>query len=57
MKKAKGGRTSKEQRDMIARLTAAGAICAVANGLEQAQWYLEKWWLLTISHAKKEMAA
>lgn len=46
MKKAKGGRVSKEQKDMMARLTSAGAICAVAAGLEQAVAQLERWGLL-----------
>jgi hypothetical protein len=36
MKKPKGGRVSKDQRVMMARLVNAGAICAVANGLAQA---------------------
>jgi hypothetical protein len=41
MKKLKGGRVSKEQRIMMDRLVGAGAICAVANGLEQAIKQLE----------------
>ncbi|QDM22735.1 VRR-NUC domain-containing protein [Tardiphaga sp. vice154] len=46
MKALKGGRTSKEQRDMIARLTRAGAICAVCKGLAEAVAQLESWGLL-----------
>lgn len=46
IKKDKGGQVSKEQRAMIARLAAAGATCAVANGLAQAIEYLESWQLL-----------
>lgn len=47
MKKARGGRLSTEQRVMIARLSAAGAICAVCNGLQEAVAQLEAWGLLT----------
>ncbi|HEX7883548.1 MAG TPA: VRR-NUC domain-containing protein [Afipia sp.] len=43
MKKAKGGKVSKDQRAMMARLTAAGAICAVAKGLDDAIRILEAW--------------
>lgn len=46
MKKAKGGRVSKDQRVMMVRLVGAGAICAVANGLAQAIQQLEAWGLL-----------
>lgn len=46
MKKAKGGLVSTEQKVMMARLVGAGAICEVANGLEQAISQLEKWGLL-----------
>jgi hypothetical protein len=48
MKKPKGGRVSKEQKDMMARLVGAGAICAVAAGLEAAIAQLEAWGLLTV---------
>lgn len=41
MKKSKGGRVSTEQRVMMARLRGAGAICAVAKGLEEAIAQLE----------------
>lgn len=59
MKKAKGGRVSKEQKDMMARLTAAGAICAVASGLAEAIQQLEAWGLLVVAAAtaEQEMAA
>ena len=59
MKKAKGGRVSKEQKLMMARLVGAGAICAVANELEQAIKQLEAWGLLKVSVAttEQEMAA
>jgi hypothetical protein len=46
MKKAKGGVVRKEQKDMMARLVGAGAICAVAAGLEAAVAQLEQWGLL-----------
>lgn len=46
MKKAKGGRTSPEQKLMIAKLTRAGAICAVCRGLAEAVAQLESWGLL-----------
>jgi hypothetical protein len=58
MKKPKGGRMSKEQRIMMARLVGAGAICAVAAGLEAAIRQLEAWGLLTVRVATtEEMAA
>ncbi|MBN9004889.1 MAG: VRR-NUC domain-containing protein [Rhizobiales bacterium] len=46
MKKPKGCRVSKEQRIMMARLVGAGAICAVAAGLDAAIRQLEQWGLL-----------
>jgi hypothetical protein len=46
MKKPKGGRVSAEQKLMMARLVGAGAICAVACGLEAAIAQLERWGLL-----------
>jgi hypothetical protein len=55
MKKARGGRVRKEQKEMMARLVGAGAICAVANGLDEAIKQLEAWGLLTT--AAEEMAA
>ncbi len=59
MKEAKGGRVSKEQKIMMARLVGAGAICAVANGLEQAIAQLEAWGLLKawVATTEQEMAA
>jgi hypothetical protein len=59
MKKLGGGRVSKEQKIMMARLVGAGAICAVANGLEQAIQQLEAWCLLEVAVAtqQEEMAA
>jgi hypothetical protein len=60
MKKAKGGSVRKAQREMMARLTAAGAVCAVARGLEQAISQMEAWRLLTVAVAtaeQEEMAA
>jgi hypothetical protein len=45
---------SKEQKVMMARLTAAGAICAVAAGLEQAIQQLEAWGLLVVAVATAE---
>jgi hypothetical protein len=60
MKKAKGGSVRKAQREMMARLTAAGAVCAVARGLEQAISQMEAWHLLTVAVATaehREMAA
>ncbi len=59
MKKPKGGRVSKEQKIMMARLVGAGAICAVANGLEQAIKQLEAWGLLKarVATTEQEMAA
>ena len=60
MKKPKGGRVSKDQKIMMARLVGAGAICAVAAGLEQAIQQLEAWGLLTVAVAtteQEEMAA
>jgi hypothetical protein len=59
MKKPKGGRVSREQKAMMARLVAAGAICAVAQGLDQAIQQLEVWGLLVVRVAttEQEMAA
>ena len=60
MKKPKGGRVSKEQKVMMARLVGAGAICAVANGRVQAIKQLEAWRLLEVAVAtaeQEEMAA
>ncbi|WP_229182871.1 VRR-NUC domain-containing protein [Bradyrhizobium oropedii] len=59
MKKAKGGRVSRDQRAMMARLTAAGAICAVAKGLDEAVRQLEAWGLLecAVATGAEEMAA
>jgi hypothetical protein len=59
MKKAKGGRVSADQKIMMARLDDAGAICAVAHGLEQAIAQLEAWGLLEFAAAtaEQEMAA
>lgn len=58
MKKARGGRVSKEQNDMMARLVGAGAICAVAKGLAEAIQQLEGWGLLRVAVADTdEMAA
>jgi hypothetical protein len=60
MKKPKGGRVSKEQKVMMARLVGAGAICAVANGRVQAIKQLEAWRLLEVAVATaehEEMAA
>ncbi|HMJ29824.1 MAG TPA: VRR-NUC domain-containing protein [Xanthobacteraceae bacterium] len=59
MKKLRGGKVSKDQRAMMARLTAAGATCAVAKGLEQAISQLEAWRLLevAVATAEQEMAA
>jgi len=54
MKKPKGGRVSKEQKVMMARLVGAGAICAVASGLEQAIKQLEAWGLLEVRVATTE---
>jgi hypothetical protein len=60
LEKAKGGKVSKDQRTMMTRLTAVGAICAVAKGPEQAIQQLEAWGLLTVAAAtteQEEMAA
>lgn len=60
MKKAKGGVVRKGQKDMMARLVRAGAICAVAAGLEAAIKQLEAWCLLVPAEAgvvAEEMAA
>lgn len=61
MKKPKGGRVSKEQKLMMARLVRAGAICAVAAGLDAAIAQLEAWRLLMPAEAgvvaAEEMAA
>jgi hypothetical protein len=58
MKKLRGGRVSCEQKVMMARLVGAGAICAVANGLDEAIRQLEAWGLLTVRVAiTEEMAA
>jgi hypothetical protein len=59
MKKLRGGKVSKDQRIMMARLVGAGAICAVANGLEQAIQQLEAWRLLEVAVVarEEEMAA
>jgi len=50
MKKAKGGRTSPEQKLMIARLERAGAICAVCKGLQEAVPQLEAWGILELEN-------
>ena len=55
IKKAKGGRVSKEQKVMMARLVGAGAVCAVANGLQQAIQQLEAWGLLKVAVATAEL--
>jgi hypothetical protein len=59
--KAPRGSLSPEQIDMMARLEAAGAICAVAKGLEAAIRQLETWRLLVspgqVLAADREMAA
>jgi hypothetical protein len=61
MKKPKGGRVSKEQKVMMVRLVGAGAICAVAAGLDEAIKQLEAWGLLEVAvatvAAAEEMAA
>jgi hypothetical protein len=54
MKKPRGGRVSKDQKIMMARLVGAGAICAVAAGLEQAIQQLEAWRLLEVAVATAE---
>jgi hypothetical protein len=53
--KALRGTLRKHQREMIARLEAAGATCAVARGLDAAVAQLEAWQLLT--HQQMERAA
>ena len=55
MKKARGGRVSKEQKVMMARLVGAGAICAVAKRLQQAIQQLEAWGLLKVAVATAEL--
>lgn len=45
--KAARGTLRKHQREMIARLEAAGATCAVARGLDAAVSQLAAWGLLT----------
>lgn len=60
MKAEKRGRVSAEQKIMMARLVGAGAICAVAAGLEAAIEQLEAWCLLRPAEAgvaAEEMAA
>jgi hypothetical protein len=63
MKKAKvkgqrSGSVSPEQRVMMGRLVAAGAVCAVAHGLVEAIAQLEAWGLLmTTTTTSQEMAA
>jgi hypothetical protein len=58
MKKAKGGSVRKEQKLMMARLVAAGAICAVANGLAEAIEQLSNWGLsagmLPVAHLRRQ---
>lgn len=41
--KAKGGKTSKEQEQMIMRLSNAGAHCAVSNSLDGVVGHLITW--------------
>jgi hypothetical protein len=59
--KAPRGSLEPEQVAMIARLRAAGAVCAVAKGLEAAIRQLEAWHLLVplgqVLAADREMAA
>lgn len=59
--KALKGSLEPEQRVMIARLRAAGAICAVAKGLDAAIRQLEAWRLLVplteVLAATEEMAS
>lgn len=45
--KAARGTLRRHQKEMIARLEAAGATCAVARGLDAAIAQLEAWGLLT----------
>jgi hypothetical protein len=44
--KSEGGRATSKQRETIAAMEAAGAHCAVAEGLDQALQQLEEWQLL-----------
>jgi hypothetical protein len=44
--KRQGGKVSPEQRDTMDMLTAAGATCAVAYGIDEAILQLESWQLL-----------
>jgi hypothetical protein len=59
--KAKRGSLSPEQIDMTARLEGAGAVCAVAKGLDAAIRRLEAWRLLVpvaeVLAANRQMAA
>ena len=56
LKRPKGGVVSKSQREMMERLTAAGAHCAVAKGLDEAVEQLERWGLF-MTTAQQERAA
>jgi len=44
--KAEGGRTSEAKQAAVAAMEAAGAFCAVAEGLDRALRVLEQWGLL-----------
>lgn len=55
--KAPKGSLDPEQKVMIARLQAAGAVCAVAKGLEAAIRQLEAWGLLTAVPAALDLKA
>jgi len=49
--KAHGGRLSPTQVDMLAELEAAGAVTAVAFGLDEALGVLERWGIIRPSRA------
>lgn len=46
LKREKGGRTSEAQISMMKELQDAGAVCAVAAGLDAALGQLQEWGLL-----------
>lgn len=51
LKRAKGGRASPAQMAMQRDLEAAGAVCAIAAGLDAALAQLEAWGLLLRARA------
>ena len=57
LKRARGGRVSPEQREMIAELENAGAVVAVARGIQAALATLNSWGAINPPRARMALAA